>query len=84
MSDTTNFDDTNQWWTTVIICLTLMGLVLLASSSASTEYYLDNPIPESPIITLIFAVVAIMVLYSWWHGDMPLGKDTIKKKETEK
>ena len=69
---------------TFMFLIVITCLLVLASSSASTEYYLDSPIPESPIMTLIFAVVAIMVLYSWWQGDTPLGKDAIKEEETEK
>ena len=64
----------------------LFGLAFLGMSWPTEEYYIENnlPIPDSPVITLIFAVVAILVLYSWWQGDMPLGKDTVKEKETEK
>lgn len=80
-----------HWLELFIICLTLMGLAFLAHSSPSTEYYLDTPIPENPIITLIFAVVAIMVLYSWWcrgddHKDdpeFPIAKRDWWKKEDE-
>ena len=52
----------------------VVGLILIVglffASHPITQYYSDNnvPIPDEPVITFIFALVAGLVFYSWWCG----------------
>ena len=49
----------------IAVCLILLALAFV-TSSPNREYYLDNPVPEDPVIVFIFGVVALMCIYSWF------------------